>query len=111
MSLDPLRGEHRWGAVRAVHEDSVPPAQVGEAKEDRWPALGVHVSGDHRWAAFAGFWAVAPPSGDVVGVRWRQNPILVDGEGLDRRIDPDRRDPDAHRVMWRRRSTAPDEHD
>jgi hypothetical protein len=66
---------------------------------------------DHGRSAFAGFWAVAPPSGAVVGFWWRQNAVLVDDQGLDRRIDLDRRDPDAHRVMWRCRSTASDDRD
>jgi hypothetical protein len=103
------------GAIGAVHEDVDPAGEVGEAKKDRRPALGVQMSDDHCRPTLAGLGAVAPPSGAVVGARRRQNTVLVDGQRLHRRIDPDRRDPNAHRVsahcLRRRWSAASGERD
>ena len=55
------------------------------------------MSGDHGGAAFAGFRAAAPPSGALEGVRSGQDAVLVDRQGLDRRVDADHRDADADR--------------
>src|SRR6476620_3729515 len=83
VPLDPLGGEHGGRAVRSVNEDRVSASHVSEATEDRGPEGGVEVSGDHRGAAFAGFRAVAPPSGALERVRSGQDAVLVDRQGLD----------------------------
>ena len=82
--------------------------------EHRFDELGEFVADDVNGPTeglgryIAGLHAVVDAFPDY---QWELQHLLVDDQWLDRGIDPDRRDPDAHWIMWRRRSTASDDRD
>ena len=73
------------------------PVQIAQAEEHARSVVPVDVRRDHRRAVLAGGRGAGEPSGDRTVGRDLQSAVGLQTQPDQRRVDPDGRDPDAHR--------------